>query len=50
MLDVAISAPFEGSGIVYIYHGQSMDNEGSIINTTAQQVCNSLYYLWYYIL
>jgi hypothetical protein len=35
--DIAVSAPFEGSGVVYIYHGQSMDEEGSIINKTYQQ-------------
>ena len=36
--DIAVSAPFEGSGVVYIYHGQQMDEQGSIINTTIQQV------------
>ena len=36
--DIAVSAPFEGSGVVYIYHGQQMDVQGSIINTTIQQV------------
>ena len=36
--DVAISAPFEGSGVIYIYHGQERDSNGSIINTSYKQV------------
>ena len=37
-LDFAVSAPFEGNGFVYIYYGQEMDETGSIVNTTYQQV------------
>ena len=36
--DVAISAPFQESGMVYIYHGQERDSRGSIINTSPKQV------------
>lgn len=37
-LDIAISAPYEEGGMVYIFHGQELDDKGSIINTTIQQV------------
>ena len=37
-IDFAVSAPYEGSGVVYIYHGQEMVVNGTIVNTQYQQV------------
>ena len=42
-IDIAISAPYEGSGVVYIYHGQEMDSSGSIIDTSYKQVIIDYY-------
>ncbi|XP_019848674.1 PREDICTED: integrin alpha-V-like [Amphimedon queenslandica] len=36
--DFAVGAPFEGDGVVYVYHGQNVN--GSIVNTTVQQRIN----------
>ena len=38
LLDFAVSAPYEGSGVVYIYNGHSMGSDGSIISKEYQQV------------
>lgn len=35
-IDFAVGAPFEGSGVVYVYHGQNVSE--TIVNTTVQQV------------
>ena len=50
-IDFAVSAPYEGSGVVYIYHGQQMDVNGTIVNTQYQQVrihvlVNKKFYLY----
>ena len=36
--DFAVSAPYEGSGVVYIYYGQERDSNGSIVDTQYKQV------------
>ena len=38
LIDVAVSAPYEEGGMVYIFYGQELDDKGSIINTKIQQV------------
>ena len=48
-IDFAVSAPYEGSGFVYIFYGQEMDQAGSIVNTTYQQVTITLIYLFIYL-
>ncbi len=40
-VDFAVSAPFEGSGVVYVYYGQEADSTGSIVNKQYAQVINS---------
>ena len=35
-IDIAVGAPFDDGGKVFIYHGS---NSNSIINTTVKQVC-----------
>ena len=33
-----MSAPYEGSGVVYIYFGQERDSSGSVVNPEYAQV------------
>ena len=37
-LDIAVGAPYENGGTVYIYHGKDGSSDNVIIDTTEQQV------------